>query len=269
MTDEGTSSLNIEIAVGERLDREIFLLADKLRLLDEHLIPAAEERVSEADRRAQNSDRDEDHADRDLMQDRLVELLNQSTVASRQLQTLRSPEELQRRNKKAHINHISLRRLKMSEETTVTKTKKPTAADKGAPAIYLNDDGKFRIGMDARFKSDLVNCAVGIVTPEKPGHSLQTFTPDEAEKLIAAFDWGHFLSRKKEILDATASKKVAAQAARDEAARVKAAEKAEKDAAKAAEKAANVGESTPSKTGTSSKTDQARALREAAAAAAE
>lgn len=277
MTTEGSSTLAVRDAVGVRLDREMFGVKERLATVD-NLLLGLQEKADEAERIARNSESDEDHAVRDQLQDRLNELLVESTILTMKLKELRSPSELERRVTKALANQTSLRRLLAMSEATATaeapvKTKKPNAADKGAPAIYLNDDGKFRIGMDARFKSDLVNSATGQITTEKPGASLQVFEVAEAERLIAAFDWTQFLTRKQEILAGDQAKKAEAAKVREEKARVRAEEKAAKDAAKAAAKATeSANDTTDGKatTGgkTPSKTDQARAQREAAAAAA-
>jgi hypothetical protein len=44
--------------------------------------------------------------------------------------------------------------------------KKQTAKDKGVPEQYLNPaNGRFRIGMDARYKADLINVALDEAAP--------------------------------------------------------------------------------------------------------
>lgn len=269
-----TPDLSVEIAQGERLDADIFALTNRLDAID-HELEVLQDEVDAAQTKAGESGEDTDYAAAERLQERLIAKIDEGTTTSQHLLTLRSPGELERRVLKALATKQSLERLTnhMSEATTETpaRPKKPTAADKGAPAIYLNDDGKFRIGMDARLKSDLVNSATGVITAESPGASLQVFDPAEAERIIAAFEWGHFLDRKRQILAGDAEKKAENLKIREEKARVKAEEKAARDAAKAAEKAAKqaeAGTSTPSagKPAVGSKAEQDRALREAKAA---
>lgn len=129
----------------------------------------------------------------------------------------------------------------MAEEATTTK--KPTPADQGVPAVYLNEDGKaFRIGMDARLKSDLVNSVVGAITKDSPGNSLQVFTEKDAMKILEARGWTSFLDRKRELIAADVAKKAASAEKREALARERADEKAKKDAAKAQEKEAKAAE---------------------------
>lgn len=155
---------------------------------------------------------------------------------------------------------------------------KETAKDQGVPDVYLNEAGNFRIGMDARLKSDLVNSALGLITKEEPGASLHIFTEAEATDLLKKRDWMGFLDRKREIETAKAAKRETAAKEREERERIKAQEKAEKEAKKAEEKAAK--DAAKAEAGTSSgkgnsgggglsKTEQARQQREAKAAAAE
>jgi hypothetical protein len=282
-----TDASNLSKEVHAQLDREIGALSNRLAQIDEQLLPQLQDAVEQAERKSQESGLDTDYAKAERLQEQLIKLIDEGTNTSRHLQILRSPRELERRTNTALTLKTSIRRstdMSTTEETTTpavpavpAKPKKPNAQDKGAPAIYLNDDGKFRIGMDARLKSDLVLSATGQITAEKPGASLQVFEPEEAEQLIEAFDWGYFLDRKKALIAVEADKKAKSAAEREEKARQRAEEKAAKDAAKAAAKAeadlakqsqVNEAESKKAAAAAPSKTDQARAQREAKAAAA-
>lgn len=123
------------------------------------------------------------------------------------------------------------------------KESKPTPADQGVPAQYLNEAGTaFRIGMDARLKSDLVNSALGLITKEEPGNSLNVFTEAEATKLLETRGWTSFLDRKKEILAAQEAKRAESTAKREAAARERATAKEQADKEKAEKKAAATAE---------------------------
>lgn len=110
---------------------------------------------------------------------------------------------------------------------------KETAKDQGVPAAYLSEAGTFRIGMDARLKSDLVNAALGIESAE----ALHQFTPKQATDLLTKRGWNRFLDRKKEIIAAKEERAAEAAKAKEERARERAAEK-EAKAKTAAEKKA-------------------------------
>lgn len=70
---------------------------------------------------------------------------------------------------------------------------------------YLSESGRFKPGLDARYKSDLVKSALGI----SDGENLHTYEPEDAVARLEARSWLPFLEKKKAAL--------AAQAARDEA----------------------------------------------------
>lgn len=127
---------------------------------------------------------------------------------------------------KHHGRHKANRETITKERTMADKNKpaKQTAKDRGVPKEYLAENGNFKPGMDARYKSDLI-----LAILEQPNSkALVKFTKMQAEKLFAAFPhWADFLARKTEILQANAEKLAA-----------KAAEKAAKETAKAAEKKA-------------------------------
>lgn len=114
-----------------------------------------------------------------------------------------------------------------------TATKKTAAQEQGVPVVYLNENGRFKVGMDARLKSDLVLSALGLITKANPGQSLHVFTKDQAEKLLQARGWTGFLDRKREILAQTEQRKAEREQEREERTRAAAEAKAEKKAEKA------------------------------------
>lgn len=119
---------------------------------------------------------------------------------------------------------------------------KETAKDQGVPDAYLGENGNFKIGMDARLKSDLVQSATGLITKEAPGNSLHVFTEKEAIALLEKRDWTSFLTRKREIIAQDEARKAETASKREEAARVRAAEKEQKDKERAEAKAAKTAE---------------------------
>lgn len=181
----------------------------------------------------------------------------------RRIKELRSPDEFDSRMEQ-HINAKGGIR-KMTEQAT--KPKKQTARDRGVPEVYLNEEtGNFKVGADARYKSDLVTSAL----EQEDDSRLMTFDPKDAVKRLQERGWMTFLDRKKEILAEKQAKAEARAKEREEAARVKAEEKAAKEKEKAEAKAKADAEKqdsgSKSKSG-SSKTDQMRQQREAQAAA--
>lgn len=84
----------------------------------------------------------------------------------------------------------------MAKNSKPTKSKK-TAADLGVPAQYLGPNGKFRPGMDARLKSDLILTALDQPAPK----ALVAWSQPDAIKQLAKFpQWKPFLDRKRESL---------------------------------------------------------------------
>lgn len=82
-----------------------------------------------------------------------------------------------------------------------TQSKAKTARDLGVPDAYLGPNGKFRPGMDARLKSDLILLALDQPAPK----ALVQFPRAEAIKLLTKFpEWKPFLGRKKQALAAQA-----------------------------------------------------------------
>lgn len=78
----------------------------------------------------------------------------------------------------------------------MTKKTKQTANEQGFPTAYLGPTGNFRPGMDARAKSDLINAVLGIPSDE----ALHRFKRPNAQKLLKARGWEHFLDRKRKSL---------------------------------------------------------------------
>lgn len=75
----------------------------------------------------------------------------------------------------------------------------------GVPAVYLADNGRFKMGLDARLKADLVNAILGT----KDGKELHTFTKTKAQALLDARDWSAFLTKAQASRAAKAERKAA------------------------------------------------------------
>lgn len=99
------------------------------------------------------------------------------------------------------------RRRTMSDDTKKMlrekKAPKVTAQMQGFPTAYLGDGGNFKVGLDARAKSDLVCAALGLPTDK----ALHWFSVDEATALLEARGWLRYLEKKRESLTADASRK--------------------------------------------------------------
>lgn len=266
-------STPIEIVIETKIAKEIVELRTRLDEIDTKAFDL-QVLCEEAERKAEQSGKPEDLAEYQSLHRQLISYINAGITFSEKIQTLRQPSELGRRVNEALANQESLRRLLMTETQTETaKPKKPTPLEQGVPEIYLNEDGsKFRTGMDARLKSDLIESIVGGITKDKPGNSLVVFDEKSAMAILEARDWTDFLVRKQALLGEKAEKKAKAETARAEAAEAKAKEKAAKAEAAKAEKAAKAETAAEGKTssskGSSSKTDQLRKQREEQAAAA-
>lgn len=187
--------------------------------------------VEAAERRYEQTEDPADQEEWQRLHRRLVTAINRGVAISERLQVLHSAGEIERRvsNRLAQKKRINALR----ERSNMAKE---TARDQGVPDEYLNEAGNFRIGMDARLKSDLVNSAVGAITKEKPGNSLHVFTEKQATELLQKRDWMGFLDRKREIIQADGAKKAQREKEREERERERAEEKAKKDAEKKAEK---------------------------------
>jgi hypothetical protein len=160
------------------------------------------------------------------------------------IEKLRSPDEFDRRMELAINQRGGIKR--MTEENA--KPKKATARDRGVPEEYLNaETGNFKVGADARYKSDLVSSALGLEDSSR----LVDFDAKDAESRLQERGWMSFLDRKREIIKEKEAKAEARAKEKEEAARLKAEEK-EKAAtekanakAQAAAEAKAKGEATP------------------------
>ena len=135
----------------------------------------------------------------DRLSAEVVKLLDQGKTVAEKLNQLTAPAELERRMQDADAKTLRIERIKTMADKA---PKKQTAREMGAPDEYLSDSGNFRPGMDARYKSDLVNSALGI----KDKKALMTFTVEDAETRLQIRGWTGFLTRKREILAAKAEK---------------------------------------------------------------
>lgn len=206
------------------------------------------------------------------LSNRITSNVNRSVLLAEKISRLGHPSEREARIAKKEKTHARITKLRRNNSMA-----KETAKDQGVPEVYLSESGNFKIGMDARLKSDLVNSALGLITTEEPGAALHVFTEKEATALLEKRGWMHFLDRKREIETAKAEKKAKAAEEREVREREKAEAKAKKDAEKqaakeaaAAAKAESGGKADGGKGGSGglSKTEQARQQREAKAAAA-
>jgi hypothetical protein len=109
------------------------------------------------------------------------------------IEKLRSPDEFDRRMELAINQRGGIKR--MTEENA--KPKKATARDRGVPEEYLNaETGNFKVGADARYKSDLVSSALGLEDSSR----LVDFDAKDAESRLQERGWMSFLDRKREII---------------------------------------------------------------------
>jgi hypothetical protein len=273
-------SVPIEIAVQEGIDNEIATLRLRQQESDDRAWQLQEE-VDAASAKFDETGHADDQARYNNLHRALMRAINNGTAISEKIKELRHPSTFEKRVQERIDNQRSIKRLKGA-----TQMAKETAKDQGVPEVYLNEEtGTFRIGMDARLKSDLVNSALGLITKDDPGDSLMIFDEKEAVELLEKREWTGFLDRKREIVETKAARKAENEAKREEAAReraeAKAAKEAEKeaerqrkaeekaaaDAAKAEKAAASKASTKASTSKGTSKTDQLRAQREAQAAA--
>jgi hypothetical protein len=80
-------------------------------------------------------------------------------------------------------------------------TTKQTARDKGVPDKYLSESGKFRVGMDARYKSDLITEALEFEAANGGKKS------SPAHKQLGRMGWTSHLDKSRESRKAKAAKK--------------------------------------------------------------
>jgi hypothetical protein len=80
-------------------------------------------------------------------------------------------------------------------------TTKQTAKDKGVPDRYLSESGKFRVGQDARYKSDLI--AEALAFEEANGGKKSS----PAHKQLQRMNWTSHLNASRKVRAAKAAKK--------------------------------------------------------------
>lgn len=138
-------------------------------------------------------------------------LIDGAHAARAKIERLRHPAELERRSQtRERVNALR------KEYGMADKAKKVTARDQGVPEDYLGENGNFKPGLDARYKSDLVLSIVG-ATDGDAKKMLQTFPEADARKRLEQRGWTSFLDRKLAIVAEKATKaeeKKAAQAAK-------------------------------------------------------
>jgi len=218
------------VKIEQELHDEIETVERKLADIDRRTGPLQDD-VYEAENQAEKSGKQEDQARATRMHDRLIDLIQAGTNTSLRLQILRQPEELERRIMQASSTWERIG--KMTETQTEKKPPKPTAKDQGFPDYYLSDNGNFYPGGDARAKSDLIACVLGIDSKD----SIYKGTAAEAQKLIDVRGWGDFLERKRGIVEDKAEKAATRAAEKQAAAEERAAQKKADAEAKAAAKA--------------------------------
>jgi hypothetical protein len=93
--------------------------------------------------------------------------------------------------------------------TSKAPARKPRAADRGVPAVYLGSKGRFLPGRDASLKRDLLAAVLGLSNPD----ALHTFTAKEALALLTERGWLRHLDVKRSALEAKAAREAKRQAA--------------------------------------------------------
>ncbi len=210
-----------QLAVRERLDAEVEDLKSKLVEAQARIQP-----LSDAAQEALDTFFGKDLDDAidpaaekayDRAQHAFERGLDNVAFLKSKIELLQSEEEFDRRcNVQTRV--VTARKARMA--------KKETAKDQGVPEIYLAESGNFKPGLDARYKSDLINSALG----EKGKGQLAEFDAKDAIKRLQQRNWISFLERKKEIIKEKEAKAAKAKAEKDEKAREAAAAKAVKAA---------------------------------------
>lgn len=124
----------------------------------------------------------------DKYNDLIVTILGTQKTLHQRIALLSSPEELERRlqdTRPASGNESKPR---------TSAAPKLTARERGVPDVYLGENGNFRPGMDARYKSDLICAALGLPAPD----AKMPFDPDDAVTRLDERGWTGFLDRKRE-----------------------------------------------------------------------
>lgn len=198
---------HVEIAEQAKLDEEIAGLRREQQTEDEAGFALSPEVTKAADR-AERTGKPEDQQAWEKLHAQLMRHINAGIRISEKLSVLTDPAELERRvNDKTHTTE---RITKMTDKANTTKTSKPKAADLGVPAAYVNSEtGTFKVGMDARLKSDLILAILEQPAPK----ALVKFSKSDAETLFAKFpQWAQFLDRKRDIIAAKVAKAAEAKA---------------------------------------------------------
>jgi hypothetical protein len=196
-----------------KLQEEIERCTADLAVCDDALL-SLEDRYQRAARKADGpTATDADRREDDLAHAALVRMQGRGLAFSERLQILRSPDELERR-----INRWLVKNERIEKLTATVKKNAPvkvSAKDQGVPEVYLTEKGTFKIGMDARCKSDCVNAILGLPSPD----ALFQLSPQLAQKIVDARGWGFYVERRRAIEDEKAKK--AAKKAAEKATAVK------------------------------------------------
>jgi hypothetical protein len=96
-----------------------------------------------------------------------------------------------------HIKTVKPRRQ------TVAKPRKQTARDKGVPEQYLSEKGTFKIGHDAKYKSDLIKAALEFEATNKGRKT------SDAHKALTRMAWTSHLDASRASRARKAERKTA------------------------------------------------------------
>lgn len=80
-----------------------------------------------------------------------------------------------------------------------TSTKRPIARDLGVPTEYLSDNGRFRPGYDAKYKSDLISIALSLDVADRDRQA--------AANQLTKLGWRAHLDKAREVRIAKAQPK--------------------------------------------------------------
>lgn len=124
------------------------------------------------------------------LNEQTVSFLDRQKALREKLARLSSPAEAERRLQDATTTTVD----GLPRVPRAPREVKPTARERGVPDVYLGDNGNFRPGMDARYKSDLINSALGLTNE----NAKMAFDLADAEQRLTERGWTHFLDRKRE-----------------------------------------------------------------------
>lgn len=94
---------------------------------------------------------------------------------------------------------------KTSRLENLKMAKKTVTDNSNVPAVYLSENGRFRPGADATYKSDLVHAALG---EDKP-NALHKFTVEDAINRLEQRSWTKYLDSARSSREAAAARKAA------------------------------------------------------------